>query len=798
MPSDALKLHGTRGGSSSSNNHNNRDIQQQLSSTATTSQQKVVDIYLANNPYVCNCNMGWLSQLLLASSTMQTSNLNAGLLREHQLILTRQLPRIADAHLVNCHLPFARQSPYTPDPHQWSPVMAANQLALQQHHHANQHSHGPSAGQVGGYRHVDSASSSALIARQSDLLASVHLCPYKSHCFALCYCCDFDACDCEMSCPENCSCYYDQTWSTNIVDCSANNQINSGANSTIQNPSRLKPSAGQYNLQQHHHHHQQQAQPVFFDSIPEKIPMDVTELYLDGLYLRHLKGNALIGRKNLISLYLNNSQVQSIEPRAFATQKSLKVLQLNSNALTELHGYEFESQIELRELYLANNRLVYIANTTFANLKSLQILHLQNNQLYHLNFWANLPSGHKLVSLSVGSNPWSCQCEHIESMLQWLHVNVRHLIDRKSVTCQYNRTSSLHLLTPLINSDLMGGSSGDDAQHHQQQLSAYNSLNDNYAMFDMRMCLNHTVYPLIGLPSTASPVVVTTDSDVRLPSQQPRSPTENEADALNANLPNFQSPIYPPNDQPYPGQPTLAPMNNIWPPEDWPHTPIGANNSKSLQWPISSVLFALILMALLVVLLISLVHYRRFMGSWFYGSRYGLKSMFSATGKAAHGHHAGTLAGSMDKHSQLHQRHQFPHHHHYLHQCSGGGANVGGGASTGSTGSSSAASSNISQSLFQQQQQQLLHQQHLHQQQQQHIHQSATTNRLVTTPLIVSKSHHHHPLLASSSNASTATTSPYNDPEKLYDAYVTYSKLDEQFVNDFIAPQLEYGQSSYR
>lgn len=52
--------------------------------------------------------------------------------------------------------------------------------------------------------------------------SSDFLCPYRSHCFALCHCCDFDACDCQMICPANCTCYHDQSWSTNVVDCSVN------------------------------------------------------------------------------------------------------------------------------------------------------------------------------------------------------------------------------------------------------------------------------------------------------------------------------------------------------------------------------------------------------------------------------------------------------------------------------------------------------------------------------------------------------------------------------------------------
>lgn len=702
MPFDSLKLNG------------NRDIiqQQQQQSVIIANGQKFVDIYLANNPFNCNCNMGWLTQLLLASSTvLQGNNNNQGtLLREHQLILSRQLPRIADAHLVSCHLPFARQSPIAMDPHQWSPVMAANQLALHHNHHLRSHD------------------SQQLILKQSEMVASVHLCPYKSHCFALCFCCDFDACDCEMSCPENCSCYYDQTWSTNIVDCSANNQFNNG---NYQSRSQQLPS----------HTNRPHPQPVKFFNIPEKIPMDVTELYLDGLELHQIRGNSLIGRKNLKSLYLNNSQVYSIELKAFATQKSLKVLQLNSNYLTELRGHEFEQQVELRELYLANNRLASIANTTFAPLRSLQILHLQNNQLYHMNFWSNLPVGHKLISLNLGSNPWSCQCDYIEPMMQWLQLNGKHLHDRKSVTCQYNRTNSLHLLSPLSSTD-------------EDSLSAYDSSNENYPKFEVAMCLNYTVYPLIQ-PPTSLPSLTTSFEPVQPPSEAPQYDRHGRPidDSMFSN--NYNNPtIYqPPNDEPFsttrPTYPTFESRGGEEP--NFKHPPAKTSNVFSSSFLLGATAMSIIL----VVVILSLIHYRRSMSMWFY-SRYGL-NMFAAT--KSHNH----AVGSLSKHSQLH--HQHPHLHH--HQC--------GASSTGSTGSSSAASSNLSQALCHQQS-------------------TATNPGLVTTPLIVSNNQH----LFNSATTTTTTTSPYNDDEKLFDAYLTYSKLDEQFINDFIAPELEYGQPAYR
>ena len=36
------------------------------------------------------------------------------------------------------------------------------------------------------------------------------LCHYTTHCFSLCRCCGFFACDCRMSCPAQCTCLHDE------------------------------------------------------------------------------------------------------------------------------------------------------------------------------------------------------------------------------------------------------------------------------------------------------------------------------------------------------------------------------------------------------------------------------------------------------------------------------------------------------------------------------------------------------------------------------------------------------------
>ena len=104
------------------------------------------------------------------------------------------------------------------------------------------------------------------------------LCPYQAHCFALCMCCDFFACDCRMQCPEGCSCFHDSTWSANVIQCSRRSH---------------------------------------FD-VPPLIPMDATSIYLDGSHFNGtLESQAFIGRKRVTSLFLNSSMIGAINNQTF-------------------------------------------------------------------------------------------------------------------------------------------------------------------------------------------------------------------------------------------------------------------------------------------------------------------------------------------------------------------------------------------------------------------------------------------------------------------------------------------------
>ncbi|KAF6211732.1 hypothetical protein GE061_012247 [Apolygus lucorum] len=232
---------------------------------------------------------------------------------------------------------------------------------------------------------------------------SEFLCKYETHCFALCHCCDFDACDCEMTCPSNCSCYHDQTWNTNVVDCSRQSN----------------------------------------DVIPRRIPMDATHVYLDGNNLKELQNHVFIGRKNMRVLHVNASRIESIQNRTFNGLNLLRTLHLEDNVIVELKGFEFEYLSHLRELYLQGNLIQTINNLTFTPLKSLEILRLDNNRIVSFSV-TQLNLNSYLVDLSLGNNQWSCKCKFLQEFQAWISDNRRKVVDTDDLWCYGNETKPPH------------------------------------------------------------------------------------------------------------------------------------------------------------------------------------------------------------------------------------------------------------------------------------------------------------------------------------------------------------------
>ena len=262
----------------------------------------------------------------------------------------------------------------------------------------------------------DGDNSTDLVVPLSSVSPSEFLCSYSTHCFALCMCCDFFACDCRMKCPEGCECFHDQTWSSNIIQCAE----------------RGHPE------------------------VPDFIPMDATHIYLDGNSIGDLAADSFVGRKHLTELYLNSSRVETLSNKTFNGLTELEVLNLNRNLISELRGGEFGELVSLKELYLGNNRISSVAEETFSELKSIELIDLSGNKLVTLGVWQHLGNGGRpLRALLLSGNPWSCDCQFLKGIRKLISTKGLGLVrDASRVSCPINGTTSGECSS--------GGGPGDD------------------------------------------------------------------------------------------------------------------------------------------------------------------------------------------------------------------------------------------------------------------------------------------------------------------------------------------------
>lgn len=248
------------------------------------------------------------------------------------------------------------------------------------------------------------------------------LCEYFSHCFRHCHCCEFDACDCKYTCPARCECFHDELWHLNIVDC---------------------------------------GRAEYFD-VPKHLPMDATDIYLDGNDMGVLGEHLFIGKKNLEILFLNTSQITGINNRTFVGASNLKKLFLQNNFITTITPAMFDTLDHLREVHLDSNLIKTIPDNMFLNHTHLRIINLSSNQLKTLDFINRLPTSTILASSFFKDNPYDCMtC--IDTDIRQSHTDIRRVIKLLKKICPMNKCGYV-LPTNLLLSSSSSVSSFDGAK----------------------------------------------------------------------------------------------------------------------------------------------------------------------------------------------------------------------------------------------------------------------------------------------------------------------------------------------
>ncbi|CAI4230952.1 unnamed protein product [Auanema sp. JU1783] len=230
---------------------------------------------------------------------------------------------------------------------------------------------------------------------ESDLL-----CDYDQVCEPDCVCCEYGNCDCKAVCPDGCNCFRDAVFKRNIIRCDG-----------------------------------KQDKPFH----PSEVPMSSTHVYLTGMNLSVIDSHTFLGRKRLEQLHINGSNVQQINSKAFNTLPSLKLVDLSDNQITQITGEEFHKTAALSHLFLNGNRLTSIEKPLLEKLPALQSLTLHKNQMIDLSP-ALMAS--KVLSVSLGLNPFRCDCSERFTAPHWIHANQGRVVDIDRVLCVENVTKA--------------------------------------------------------------------------------------------------------------------------------------------------------------------------------------------------------------------------------------------------------------------------------------------------------------------------------------------------------------------
>ncbi|KAL3882136.1 hypothetical protein ACJMK2_028507 [Sinanodonta woodiana] len=255
-------------------------------------------------------------------------------------------------------------------------------------------------------------------------------CQYITDCNSFkCSCCNLNACECLIKCPDSCTCLYNSDRSANMVHCDRKG----------------------------------------LDQVPKEIPPAATHLYLDENNISVVSIHSFTHMAYLEYLSMCDSNIYTIDDYAFERLSSLKTVHLNGNFISIITPKTFFELKNLQQLSLSNNRITLIEAGSFIYFPGKYKLDLSRNMLSKVDdnvlFEMSFAS-----SLNLSGNPWTCDCEFLVGFDNFTSSNVEKIPDFSTLTCTTNTTSPSNTTILLANTLLSNLCPGITVRHTKELL----------------------------------------------------------------------------------------------------------------------------------------------------------------------------------------------------------------------------------------------------------------------------------------------------------------------------------------
>ncbi|XP_066292476.1 polycystin-1-like isoform X2 [Branchiostoma lanceolatum] len=184
-------------------------------------------------------------------------------------------------------------------------------------------------------------------------------------------------------------------------------------------------------------------------SLPNRVFNNLSSLKILNLTyncLESLEVNSFEGLTSLEELLLQGNKLNSVPDDLFADSSAIAVLSFSENLLTTLPENVFQNLTSLQKLDLSKNRLTSMSRQLFTGLHMLHTLDLSSNELHNITYGVFddlVASTSSLTSLSLGSNPYRCNCDLFWLPL-WLTAATAANItlpDQTNITCVDQETN---------------------------------------------------------------------------------------------------------------------------------------------------------------------------------------------------------------------------------------------------------------------------------------------------------------------------------------------------------------------